>query len=314
MQSVALSIIVPLYNCLELTQAMLASLEATLPPTVSREVLLIDDGSTDGTRGWLESLPATRCRVLLNERNLGFAATNNRAAAAARGERLLLLNNDVVLPPGWFEPLLAAHRRLGTRAGVIGNIQLNARTREVDHAGIQFSLKAKPEHDRVPPNGWERILRPVRLVPAVTAACAMIDAKLWRDLGGFDEGYVNGGEDVDLCFRARVAGRTNAVALRSVILHHISSSTGRKTRDEANSQRLAARWRPHFVACGARRWSRTQAETIVADPRRYEPRFAWRVWRHARGWTSTPPPEAVATLNAALDLEFVRWHAIQANA
>lgn len=286
---------------------MLASLEATLPASVSREVIFVDDGSTDGTRAWLESLERSRYRVVLNERNLGFAAANNRAAAVAQGERLLLLNNDLILLPGWFEPLLRAHRGLGSRAGVVGNVQVDARTDTVDHVGIQFSLKAKPEHDRTPPPSWERFLKPVRHVAAVTAACAMIDAQLWKSLGGFDEGYVNGGEDVDLCFRARAAGRVNAVALRSVIRHHVSSSSGRKLRDEANSYRLARRWRSEFVRCAAREWSRTEAEFIIADPRNFQPRFAWRVWCHACGVSRTPPGEALDALNAALNLEFVRW-------
>src|SRR5438105_8246007 len=89
------SFIVPLYNCLPLAQAMLASLQATLPAGLSHEIILIDDGSTDGTREWLQSLSPSNglamltgppFRVLLNEHNLGFARTNNRGAAVANGE------------------------------------------------------------------------------------------------------------------------------------------------------------------------------------------------------------------------------------
>ena len=53
-----LSVVVPLHNCLALTQAMLASLHATLPPDTTAELLLVDDGSTDGTRAWLEAIAA----------------------------------------------------------------------------------------------------------------------------------------------------------------------------------------------------------------------------------------------------------------
>lgn len=304
------SFIVPLFNCLPLTQAMLTSLQVSLPAGLSHEIILIDDGSTDGTRAWLSAIVAPAVRVLRNERNLGFAATNNRAAAVAHGEHLVLLNNDLVLLPGWWEALFAAHRSLGQRAGLVGNVQRNAQMGAVDHAGICFNAKAKPEHDRRAPRRAARWFTPVRRVPAVTAACVMISAQLWQQLGGFDEGFVNGGEDVDLCFRARAAGRINAVALRSVVQHHISSSAGRKLRDEANSQRLAQRWRNEFVACAARDWCREYVRTMASEPRNFDPSFAARLLLYAIGVTRTPPPEATAALIGALDLEFVRWRAL----
>ncbi len=305
-----ISFIVPLYNCLPLTQAMVASLQPTLPRDRAHEIILIDDGSTDGTRDWLASLRDPPFRVLLNERNLGFAATNNRAAAVATGETLVLLNNDLVLLPRWLEPMLAAQRSLGRRAGLIGNIQMDAQTGAIDHAGIIFDRKAKPEHDRRPASALARRLRPIRPVPAVTAACVLISTVLWRELGGFDEGYVNGGEDIDLCFRARAAGHTNAVALRSVVRHHISASAGRKRRDESNSERLARRWGREFVRAAARDWCRAYVEAIRPEPRNYDASLAWKLWRYAAGLTRTPPREATEALEAALELEFVRWKAL----
>src|SRR5206468_659098 len=114
---------------------MLASLQATLPANLTHEIIFVDDGSTDGTREWLATLREP-IRVVLNERNLGYAMANNHAAATARGELLVLLNNDLVLQPHWLEPMLATHAALDERAGIVGNLQLNARTRELDHAGI----------------------------------------------------------------------------------------------------------------------------------------------------------------------------------
>jgi len=77
---VTVSFIIPLYNCLPLTQAMLTSLQATRPSGLAHEIIFVDDGSTDGTRAWLETLEGREpFRVLLNERNLGYAAANNRA-------------------------------------------------------------------------------------------------------------------------------------------------------------------------------------------------------------------------------------------
>lgn len=303
------SFIVPLFNRLALTQAMLASLQATLPAGLAHEIILIDDGSSDGTREWLATMASPPFRVLLNERNLGYAITNNRAAAVARGELLALLNFDLVLLPGWLEPMLEARRTLGTRAGVIGNVQLDAKSGAIDHTGIVINRTGKPEHRRALPPRLVRALRPVEPVPAVTGACLLVEAALWRQLGGFDEAYLNGGEDVDLCFRARAAGRVNAVALRSIVRHHVSAAQGRKLRDEENSYRLARTWQAEFIATAqhaTREWCRDYLADMLAAPRSAEYGLAFRAAAHATHLAAAPI-EAIAAIEEGLGREFARW-------
>ena len=307
------SVVIPLHNCLPLTQAMLRSLEATLPEDVSREVILIDDGSTDGTREWLGTLQGSGIRVLLNEHNLGYAATNNRAAAIARGGFLALLNNDLILLPGWLERMLAAHASLGNRAGLIGNVQLNARSGAVDHAGLVIGVTGKPQHVRAIPPALVRWLSPIRVVPAVTGACMIIERALWQKLGGFDEGYINGGEDIDLCFRARAVGRVNAVALRSVVRHHVSASPGRKARDEENSYRLARRWQREFIAAadyGRRAWCHGYLAQALLTPQSREYRLAIAAGLFLARLRATPPVEAVAAIDEGVHREFARWESM----
>ncbi len=305
------SFIIPLYNCLPLTQAMLASLRATLPAGLTHEIIFVDDGSTDGTRAWLETLAGDPAiRVVLNERNLGYAAANNRGATLARGNILALLNNDLVLQPHWLERMIAAHRSLGPCAGLVGNVQLDAKTGAVDHAGLVVNLCGKPVHLRARPNFLSRLTRRVRRAPAVTGACVIVARSLWRQLGGFDEGYMNGGEDIDLCFRAMAAGHVNAVAVQSVVRHHVSASPGRKARDEQNSFRLARRWRRELVAAaddGYRTWCRDYLASLLPEP----PSADWRraVWAlaflaHLR---DVPPPDAIAAVEAGLAREFAHW-------
>lgn len=314
--SPAVSFIIPLYNCLPLTQAMLASLQATLPAGLAHEIIFVDDGSTDGTRAWLESICSGErqradIRVVLNERNLGYAAANNRAAALARGEFLALLNNDLVLTPGWLEPLLAAHAALGpTRAGLIGNVQLDAKSGAIDHAGIVINVQGKPIHLRSLPPRAARLTRTLWTPPALTGACVLVQRSLWQQLGGFDEAFVNGGEDIDLCFRARIAGRTNAVALDSVIRHHVSSSPGRKLRDEQNSRRLAGKWRSDFIAAadhGTRTWCREYLARAFAVPKSAEHRLALAALAYLARTRRRPPPEAIAAVERNLAQEFTRW-------
>lgn len=281
-----------------------------MPASVSWEVVFVDDGSTDGTREWLAALRRGNARVVLNERNLGYARANNRGAAVARGKFLALLNNDLVLGPGWLEPMLAVHEALGPRAGVIGNVQRDAATGAVDHAGIVINVQGKPVHARSLPRWRTPWSSPVRMVPAVTGACLLIARELWNQLGGFDEAYINGGEDVDLCFRARAVGRVTAVALRSVVRHHVSSSAGRKLRDEENSYRLAQTWGREFLTTSEHatyEWARAHLAAALREPRALEYTTTLRALAHALHFRRSPPPEAVRAIEAGQAGEFERW-------
>ena len=301
------SFIIPLFNCLPLTQAMLTSLRATVPADLAHEIILVDDGSTDGTREWLAGVSAP-CRVVLNERNLGFAGACNRGAVAVTGEILVFLNNDLILLPGWLEPLL---RTVTGRvdAGLVGNVQRNAATGAVDHTGIFFNHKGKPEHSTARPplarlRGW-------RHMPALTGACCAVRREVWRQLGGFDTGFVNGAEDIDLCLRAVAAGRRNYVSLRSVVRHHISASPGRKARDEQNSYRLMRRWSEVIAAQIPRAWCRHHLATYWEEPRDFpDARLARSALFHALHLRPTPPFGAIAGARRAVSAELERWRAM----
>ncbi len=300
------SFIIPLYNCLPLTQAMLASLRETLPPGLDFEVIFVDDGSTDGTRKWLAGLPAP-CRTILNEKNLGFAAACNRGAAAATGELLFFLNNDLVLLPRWLEPMLAAFGRWPD-AGLVGNVQLDAATGAVDHAGIFFNHQGKPAHATAVPFTFRLLGWPAfRPVAALTGACFGLRRTVWTQLRGFDEGFVNGSEDVDLCLRASAAGLRHCVALRSVVRHHISASAGRKLRDEQNTCRLVQRWSDRIALLAARDWSRRFIELHWDQSFVYDDalgRAALLLWLQV---LPAPPPAIRAGVAGALARERQRW-------
>ena len=261
-----LSVIVPFFNGLAHSQTMLRGLFASLPPGIETEILLVDDGSTDGTREWLQEIAPTdaRLRLFLQPKNSGYAAANNLAARAAKGDVLALLNSDLVLAPGWCEPMLHV-LACAPGAGFVGNVQTAVATGATHHTGIYFNAWGKPRHDTERPH----YTGPWREVPAVTAACVMVRRELFLQLGGFDEGFVNGGEDVDLCLRARAAGRRNYVALISRVGHHVSASPGRSRFKERNGYRLLRRWQHHLPALALAAWS--------------DPHLRWR-WEKSLRW------------------------------
>ena len=302
------SFVIPLHNCLALTQDCLRTLRATLPAGLEHEIILVDDASTDGTREWLRSLDPAAARVILNDKNLGFAAACNRGATEARGEFLFLLNNDLVFLPGWYEPMRAAFDRFPD-AGIVGNVQLAATTGAVDHAGLFFNHQGKPVHDTSRP--WLARLTGDRPVPAVTGACVAVRLRDWRAWGGFDEGYVNGAEDVDLCLRALAAGRRNHVALRSLVRHHVSRSPGRKRRDEENSRRLMTRWRHLIVPLSAADWSRHYLASewqAPRDPRDFD--LALVAWAESHGWRRRTSGSALRGAQLAVEVELARWRTL----
>ena len=257
-----LSIVTALYNKLELTQAFGESLRRN-PPPEPWEIVWVDDGSTDGTRDWLLTLPSPRHRVLLNEQNLGFAASNNRGVRAAAGETIALLNNDLVLTPGWFTPMSESLASI-ERIGVVGNIQLNASTGFVDHAGVVFDLVGMGDHhlkNRLhPPSGNGRFYH------AATAACWLVRRQTFLDAGGFDERYRNGCEDIDLCLRLEHAGFRHWVDYRSVIRHHVSASRGRSATHDANHRLFLQTW-AHLTS----EWGRTDWPAHYLAKHRHQP-------------------------------------------
>jgi len=301
-----LSILTPLFNCLPHTQAMLVSLRATLPRELDWELVFIDDGSTDGTRDWLATLPAfdPRIRILLQPENTAFAAATNRAASVATGDTLALLNNDLVLSPNWLEPMLAAlavHRD----AALVGNVQ-TAATGALHHTGIFINARGKPEHDRaLPPSPAPLGVRPV---VAVTAACALVRRDVFARLGGFDASFRNGHEDVDLCLRARAAGQHCYVALGSSVAHHVSSSPGRTELKIRNAARSMNRWRDVLPALAAEAWRDPHLRPA------WEKRLSWparlrTVLARRRASAATPecPPWLLASVRRSIDRQLARW-------
>jgi len=229
-----------------------------------RELIIVDDASTDGTAEYMKSVKGGPI-VLKNKENRGFAKSNNRAAHRATGDYLVFLNNDLELSPNWLEPLIELHES-EENVGAVGNIQRNFETGLVDHAGIFFDLKGMPTHawknrKRLPPNAY-------RERNAITAACMSVKRSLFLELGGFDEAYRNGMEDVDLCARMREKGYRLLVSHRSIIRHHISRSPGRHRFNDENSELFRRRWSRYTAGFGAQEW-----------PAEYFHRYARYWWR-----------------------------------
>jgi GT2 family glycosyltransferase len=278
------SFIIPTCENIALTRACLESLLETTEE-VSKEILVIDDASKDGTQDYLRGLSFPPFQILLNSERLGYARSNNTAARRARGEILCLLNNDLILPSGWFKPM---ERALRSRpdAGIIGNVQICPRTGRHDHWGIIFNYYGVPDNARRRLHlrqYWE----PVTESPAVTAACCMMWRRNFEEVGGFDEGYLNSFEDIDLCLKMRQKNLRHYVANQSVAYHYVSSSPGRMLHNHKNLLLFVKKWSALApqLAVGTERWwgkilNRFSAQPQFHEAIRYLRKHWFRPWRY----------------------------------
>ncbi|MFP5507441.1 MAG: glycosyltransferase [Gammaproteobacteria bacterium] len=240
-----ISIIIPCFNKVEYTLKCLTSIvESNLPDDPTFEVIVVDNASSDGTPELLNQLGGD-VKVWRNEENIGFARANNQAALLATGEYLVLLNNDTEVRPGWLKALadeLDAH----PETGVVG-ARLLYPDGTIQHAGVAIGRDQIPFHIHrgLPPE--HPLVMERRAYPIVTAACAAVRRAEFYAIGMFDEAFVNGHEDIDLCLRYRERGQAVIYRPDCLAVHHESVSEGRMTSRAQNLERTFLKWRYRLV-------------------------------------------------------------------
>ncbi len=237
------SIIIPVWNKIELTKQCLSSL-AAVTTDVTFEVIVVDNGSDDGTKEFLAELKGN-VHIIRNEQNLGFAKGCNQGARVARGKYLVFLNNDTVPQSQWLNPLVD-EVEMHPEVGVVGSKLLFANG-SIQHAGVVFMRSHRSAyHIYRSASSAIPAVNQRREFLAVTAACMLIRREVFEDVSGFDEGFINGFEDVDLCLKIREKGYHVIYQPRSVLYHLESQTSGRNSHDEHNSRLLEERWGAHW--------------------------------------------------------------------
>jgi GT2 family glycosyltransferase len=193
------------------------------------EVILADDGSTDGSPAIVrEKFPVVR--VLENAHNRGFCAANNQAIRASHGDYIVTLNNDTQVELG----LLAGMVRVAEADSAIGAcapLIILAHRQVIDSAGIEVDWAGIAwQRRRGEPIGADR--DPEEVFGACAGA-ALYRRAMLDEIGLFDEQYFAYYEDVDLAWRAKLAG-WRCLHVPTAIVHHVHSAfwgkqPGRKT-------------------------------------------------------------------------------------
>ncbi|MBA3449732.1 MAG: glycosyltransferase, partial [Chloroflexia bacterium] len=242
----AVSIVIPVHNKATITRNCLVALLAETDDGIDREVIVVDDGSSDSTMAMLASY-GNQLTVLHNESARGFAGACNAGAAAATGEFLILLNNDTIPTAGWLAHLVTY--AIDHPAAAVVGAKLLLPNDTIQHAGVVFGLGSEPHHIYTGFPADHPAVSVSRRFQVVTAACALFRRGPWDELGGLDTAFHNGWEDVDYCMRAGEAEYEVHYCAESVV-YHLESATRDLLSDveRANRALFAERWREKVVS------------------------------------------------------------------
>ena len=228
------SIIIPCYNSIKYTKLCVGSvLKYT---TSSYELILIDNGSIDGTAEYFRKLKKSiktgmgrkisRLATIISKKNLGVSGSLNRGIKISKGEYVCYLNNDVIVTIGWLEGLIRCAES-DKRIGIVG-CSSNSQSKNTGYVSLDWSSKMK------------EIQRTAILISLsrkgickrehfIHGLCMFIKREVINNIGLFDERYFPCfGDDLDYSFRAKKAGYRLVSAMDVYIYHFYCRSTKSK--------------------------------------------------------------------------------------
>jgi GT2 family glycosyltransferase len=246
------SVVIPVHDKLAVTHNCLAALLLAWNDA-SFEVVVADDGSTDGTAE-LEAL-VSGITVVRNARAEGFVSACNLGVAAARGEYVVLLNNDTEPTARWLDELLHAFANF-ERVGMAGSKLLYPDGRLQEAGGIVWG-NGQPWNYGRNANPADPRYSYTRQSDYLSGAALMLPRALWDAVGGLSEEFRPAYyEDTDLAFKVREAGYRTLYVATSVVFHFegvsngTSTSSGLKRFQEVNRPKFLRKWRAAYRGHG----------------------------------------------------------------
>jgi GT2 family glycosyltransferase len=233
------SIIIPTFNQLDYLRECVESIRRHTD--VPFEIIVIDNGSTDGTDEYLRKMSGA-VRFKRSDRNIGFAGGVNQGLMMARGTTLLFLNNDTIVTENWLPNLLTCLRS-DARFGLVGpvtNYISGDQLIETSYGSVEEMHAFAKAYNRSDAGRWTPTDR-------LTGFCVLMTRDMFRRLGYLDEGFEIGNcEDDDYGLRARLLGAELIIA-KDTFIHHAGSKTTKSIADfariyEQNLQFYRNKW------------------------------------------------------------------------
>jgi len=232
----SVDVVIPVHGQWELTERCLATLAAR--DASVRRIIVVDDKSPDDTAARLRE--RTDIVPVILERNAGFAGACNAGARAGDADAILFLNNDTLVPPRTIDRLAATLEESG--ASAVGPKLLSG-DGTLQVAGL--AMLAGQTH-------FERLYvyldadlpqAQIAYEPAALSGAALLVRRAaFQSVGAFEEAFVNGSEDVDLCLKLWAGGFRCRYEPRATIVHLEGASRGKDIDCAPNDRLLEARW------------------------------------------------------------------------
>jgi GT2 family glycosyltransferase len=266
------------------------------------ELIVVDNGSSDGTPAYLARLAERNpnVRVIGNESNRGFAAACNQGAAMATADVLVLLNDDTVVCDAWLEPLLVHLAR--PRVGMVGpSTNRTGNEAQVDADYRTFDELVRFAHARSREHGGEAFE-----IGTLTMFCVGMRRSLYEEVGPLDERFETGLlEDDDYSRRVREAGYRLRCA-DDAFVHHFGETSFGKLAASGEYARVLEANRARFEEKWQQPWQ--------PYDRRQSVRYRELIRRLHQEVVDTVPPDATILVVSRGDEELLRvngrraWH------
>ena len=255
------SIIIPNMDHVSVLSQCIHSIEK-LSTYRNFEILIVENNSKkESTFSYYDKVcrEHSNIRLLKWEQGFNYSKINNFAIQSAKGEYIIFLNNDIkIITPDWIQEMLMFTQRKDV--GATG-IMLYYPDNSIQHAGVILGIGGIAGHShkyfRRNEGGYMSRLSIAQNLTAVTAACMMVKASVFREVGGFDEDLAVAFNDVDLCMKIRQAGYLIVFTPYAEAYHYESKSRGLEDTPEKQ-----ARFNQE-VACFRKKWG---AQLEAGDP------------------------------------------------
>ncbi len=228
----SVTVVIPNYNGLRFMEPCMAALEKQ--NCKDFEILVVDNGSSDGSVEWLKS---HQYPTIFLEENTGFSGAVNVGIKASKTPFVLLLNNDTEVEPDFIGEMIKAIRRSDKIFAVSSKMVQMYHKELMDDAGDMYSVLGWAYQRGVgrSSKGYNR----EREVFSACAGAAIYRRVVFEQIGYFDEMHFAYLEDIDVCYRAKIFGWHNRYCPTAVVYHVGSGTSGSKYN--AFKVRLAAR-------------------------------------------------------------------------
>jgi len=223
----------------------LPSVEASTYPNI--DIIIADNASTDDSIEFVQQ-NYTGIRIIILNKNFGFAKGYNEALKQVNADYYVLLNSDVEVTPGWVEPVIELMEKDVTTGACQPKILMHAHKELFEYAGaaggwldcfgypfargriFDYCEKDEGQYDSNAPIFW------------ASGAAMFVRAKVYHELGGLDEFFFAHQEEIDLCWRMQLAGYTIMACPASVVYH-----VGGGTLPKGNERKVFLNFRNNLI-------------------------------------------------------------------